>query len=198
MDAIKPKNTTKLKHPGHSKPVPASKSAPIKLKPSRMGWFLVVFFFFFGVPSRFLGFPYSPWIWWDVYTWVHMGLLKFDEVWWSLSEFDEGWWDLMASCLLPAFSFQKNGDHFGVNPEGCNFIVHRNCCDIRGSNSIVHFHHASTMRFAHAWALKCGNRMFPYKIGTSHGRSLQNWNPWLTNEKKQWLDTLQNWNLHKT
>ena len=123
------------------------------------------------------------------FTWVCWNLMKFGGLWMNLSEFDGGWWDLMPSCLLRAFSFQNNGDHFGVNPEGCNFIVRRNCFDIRGSNSIVHLHHASTMRFAHAWALKCGNRMFPYKIGTSHGRSLQNWNPLLTNETMTWYTT---------
>ena len=119
IDAIKPKNTTKLKHPGHSKPVPASKSAPIKLKPSRMGWFLVVFLSKFGVPSRFLGFPYSPWIWWDVYTWVHKGLLKFDEVWWNLNEFEWVWWGLMGFdgvLLASCFFFLKKWWPFWGEP----------------------------------------------------------------------------------
>ena len=134
---------------------------------------------------------------WDLMGCIHMGSHGFAEIWWSLVDFEWIWVSLMGVdgiwCRLVCFVFflsKKIVTILGWTlNEGCNFIVRRNCFDIRGSNSIVHLHHASTMRFAHAWALKCGNRMFPYKIGTSHGRSLQNWNPLLTNETMTWYTT---------
>ena len=128
-----------------------------------------------------------------------MGLLKFDEVWWTLNEFEWVWWGLMgfdAVLLASCFFFPKKWWPFWGEPWKLQFYSPSKLLWHQG----LQFYSPSPPRIHHAFCvlerlsvatecspIKLGPHMAGgYKIGT------------LCWPMKPWLDTLQNWELHKT